>query len=108
MMSSKSFPTLAFGLVAGIGLTTDATALDGAALYEERACVSCHGPEGREPILPVYPKIAGQNADYAYAQLMDIRSGDRANGQTAAMRPILQAIPEEELRAIADWLQTLN
>ena len=49
-------------------------------------------------------ELAGQSADYAYNQMVDIKSGARANGQTAAMKGIMHLVNEEEMRAIADWL----
>ena len=50
------------------------------------------------------PKLAGQNADYAFNQMKDIKSGARSNGQTAAMKGVMGLVSEEEMRAIADWL----
>jgi cytochrome c len=40
--------------------------------------------------------------------MVDIKSGARANGQTAAMKGIMHLVSEEEMRAIADWLATLE
>ena len=84
-----------------------AFAADGAALYKSKTCWSCHGKDAKSPIMPVYPKIAGQNADYAFNQMKDIKSGVRANGQSAAMKGVMGLVSEEEMRAIADWLSTL-
>nr|WP_245831941.1 c-type cytochrome [Solemya velesiana gill symbiont] len=81
-------------------------AADGAALYKAKACFTCHGADAKTPIMPVYPKLAGQNADYAYNQMMDIKSGKRANGQSAAMKGIMATVTEADARAIADWLAT--
>ena len=81
---------------------------DGAALYESKTCWSCHGKDAKTPILPIYPKLAGQNADYAYNQMKDIKSGARANGQSAGMKGIMGLVNEEEMRQIADWLATLE
>jgi cytochrome c len=92
----------------GAGMSGSAIALDGAELYKTKTCFSCHGKDAKTPILPMYPKIAGQSADYAYNQMMDIKSGARANGQTAAMKGIMHLVSEEEMRAIADWLATLE
>ncbi len=79
---------------------------DGAALYKAKTCWSCHGKDAKSPILPIYPKLAGQNADYAFNQLKDIKSGARANGQSAAMKGVLGLVNEAEMREIADWLAT--
>ena len=89
-------------------VSVPAYALDGAELYVKKTCVACHGKDADTPILPIYPKLAGQNPDYAYNQMLDIKSGARANGQTAAMKGIMHLVSEAELRAIADWLATLK
>jgi cytochrome c551/c552 len=39
-----------------------AFAADGAALFQEKICNTCHGEAGKQPVLPVYPKLAGQIA----------------------------------------------
>ena len=85
-----------------------AAALDGAALYKTKTCVACHGKDANTPIMPGYPKLAGQNADYAFNQMKDIKSGARNNGQTAAMKGIMHLVSDEELKAIANWLATLK
>jgi len=96
------------GLLAMVALAGPAPALDGAELYVTKTCVACHGKDAKTPILPIYPKLAGQNPDYAYNQMLDIKSGARANGQTAAMKGVMHLVSDEELRAIADWLGTLQ
>jgi cytochrome c len=92
---------------AALMIAQPAAALDGAALYKSKTCVACHGQGADKPIMPTYPKLAGQNADYAFNQMKDIKSGARNNGQTAAMKGIMHLVSEEEMRAIADWLATL-
>ncbi len=88
-------------------LPVGASALDGEALYMGKTCYACHGKDAKTPILPIYPKLAGQSADYAYNQMQDIKSGARSNGQSAAMKGVMHLVSEEEIRAIADWLATL-
>jgi len=77
---------------------------DGPTLYVKKTCVACHGKDAKSPILPTYPKLAGQSADYAYNQMNDIKSGARNNGQTAAMKGVMHLVSEEEMRTIANWL----
>ena len=81
---------------------------DGAALYKSKTCWSCHGKDARTPLLPTYPRLAGQNADYAFNQMKDIKSGARANGQSAAMQGVMALVNDAEMREIADWLATLK
>ncbi len=91
-----------------LGFAGQAMALDGADLFQKKTCFSCHGKDAKTPILPVYPKLAGQNADYAFNQMKDIASGARNNGQTLAMKGVMHLVNEEEMRAIATWLATLK
>ncbi len=91
-----------------IGFSGQAWALDGADLFQKKTCFSCHGKDAKSPIMPVYPKLAGQNADYAYNQMKDIASGARNNGQTVAMKGVMHLVNDEEMKAIAAWLATLK
>ena len=85
-----------------------ATAADGAELFKSKTCWSCHGKDANTPIMPMYPKLAGQNAAYALQQMKDIKSGTRKNGMSAAMKGVMGLVNEEEMKAIADWLVTLK
>ncbi len=84
-----------------------AAAADGAKLYAEKACATCHGPTGNEPIVPSYPKIAGQNQDYLLRQMIDIKSGARDNGASVAMRALINDLDEADIQAIAKYLSEL-
>ena len=96
-------------LVVALALAaTPALALDGAALYKDKTCNACHGPTGNKPLLPDYPKIAGQNAKYLERQMLDIKSGARANGNSAAMKGVMHLVNDEEIAAIADYLSKLK
>jgi cytochrome c len=95
---------LAASLLLGAGPTM---ALDGAQLYMTKTCFSCHGKDAKTPIMPTYPKLAGQNAEYALQQMKDIKSGARANSMSAAMKGVMHLVNDEEMKAIADWLATL-
>jgi cytochrome c len=82
-------------------------ALSGPELWQQRTCVACHGKDAKTPLLPEYPKLAGQNAPYLLRQMQDIKSGARANGNTAAMRGVMHLVNDEELKILAEWLATL-
>ena len=83
-------------------------AMDGAALYKDKTCNACHGPNGDKPLLPTYPKVAGQNAAYIEAQMKDIKSGARNNGQTAAMKGVMHLVNDAEIKTIAEYLSKLK
>jgi cytochrome c553 len=77
---------------------------DGGALYAAKGCAACHGPKGHKTLTPTYPKVGGQAKDYLVAQMKDIKSGSRSNGQSAVMIGIISQVSEAEMGAIADWL----
>lgn len=82
--------------------------LDGAKLYVERTCVACHGKDAKTPILPDYPRLAGQSAAYAEKQMHDIKSGARANGNAAAMKGVMHLVSDEEIKALSEYLSGLK
>ena len=103
----KGYSMLFTASLLTLGMTGGVMA-DGGELFKTKACFSCHGADGNSPISPDFPKIAGQNAGYAFNQMRDIKSGARSNGQSAAMKGIMVAVSEEEMREIAAWLRTLR
>ncbi len=96
--------SLAF-LLASSAVAADT--LDGETLFRERTCFTCHGPDAKSPILPEFPKLAGQNAPYMLRQMRDIKSGARANGNTAAMRGVLHLVTDEEMQVLVQYLSQL-
>jgi len=84
-----------------------AFALDGAELYKTKTCYTCHGKDGKTPIMPGYPKIAGQNEAYSLQQMKDIKSGARANGNSAGMKGIMHLVNDEEMEALAAYIATM-
>ncbi len=96
-------------LVALASMTLSSAALaDGARLFQEKACWACHGKDGKTPLLPVYPKIAGQNALYVERQIQDIKKGVRTNGNSAAMQGVLPMVNDAEIKEIADFVSKLK
>jgi cytochrome c len=81
---------------------------DGKALYLEKTCVACHGKDAKKPLTPEYPRLAGQNAKYAENQMLDIKSGKRANGNAAAMKGVMHLVSDEEIKEIAKYLSEIK
>jgi cytochrome c len=94
----------------GLGTATVASAEtpDGETLFNQRTCFTCHGKDGKTPILPSYPLIAGQNAQYVLQQLKDIKSGARNNGSSPAMSGVMHLVNEEEMKVLAEYISKLE
>jgi len=88
--------------------SASALAADGAALYSEKTCAACHGKDGKKTLMPDYPKIAGQNKAYVLKQMMDIKSGARANGNSAAMKGVMVIVNDDEMKALADFVSQMK
>ena len=69
------------------------------------ACAGCHGPSGTG-IPSQYPRIAGQHADYAVAQLLAFRDGVRLNN--AQMTGVTAKMNDREIKAVSDYIAGLR
>ena len=74
------------------------------------ACIACHGPEGNGNPLAAYPRVSGQHASYVTKQLNAYRTGDRRSDVdlNQMMRNVAGQLFEEEIRALASYVQGLN
>jgi len=73
------------------------------------ACISCHGPRGHGDPAAKYPAVNGQYANYTLKQLQDYKSGARKPAANAAiMRDIALKMSEDEMKAVADYMQGLH
>ncbi len=91
-------------LAAGEALYRGGDAGTGAA-----ACLACHGPTGRGNPAAAYPMLKGQHASYTAKQLRDYKSGAReSDGKTRVMRSIAARLSEDDIVAIASYVQGLQ
>ena len=100
-------------LLSSIGLmnTVNAASVDkGQALVEKANCASCHGAGLNAPILPAYPKLAGQYPDYLYYALKAYKVGN-GNAQygrnNAVMGSQVQSFTDADLKDIAAYIASL-
>lgn len=61
-------------------------------------CVACHGTDGNS-VVPTYPKLAGQSANYLAKQLADFKSGVRVDPIMVGMVAGLSATDMDDLAA---------
>ena len=69
------------------------------------ACAGCHGPSGAG-IPAQYPRLSGQHAEYAVAQLTSFRDGARNN--SLQMTQIAAKMNDREIKAVADYIAGLR
>jgi DmsE family decaheme c-type cytochrome len=66
-------------------------------------CAGCHGPQG-VTVNPVWPSLAGQDAQYLAAALRAYKDGTRDN---AAMKPIVATLDERAINDVASYYASL-
>ncbi len=69
------------------------------------ACAGCHSPTGAG-IPSQYPRLAGQHADYAVAQLTAFRDGVRKNN--TQMTQVAAKLNDREIKAVSDYIAGLR
>ncbi|NNF17675.1 MAG: cytochrome c4 [Gammaproteobacteria bacterium] len=87
----------------------------GSVLYrmgnEEReiaSCAACHGPRGRGNPLSNVPAIAGQRSAYSVAQLKAFANGTRDGGLNGMMHDVSKSMSEDDMKAVASFMQGLH
>ena len=103
--------TTVFMAIFGAFNLAHAASIDkGRAIVEKANCASCHGAGLNAPILPAYPKLAGQYADYLYYSLKAYKVGN-SNAQygrnNAIMSSQVQAYTDADLQDISAYIASL-
>ena len=97
---------IAIILAAGFAAIGGVFGADAAAGKEKsQLCASCHGPDGNTPMMPEYPKLAGQPADYLEKVLRDYKKGARKNPM---MMPMAQGLSKQDIRDLAAYYSSLK
>ena len=103
MLQSKMLPGV-FALAAIFAtpaLAADAAGEKQAEEIVAQRCSLCHG-KGGESVSPIYPRLAGQHAEYVARQLNDFKSGKR-NSET--MKPQAETLTPEEMVALGAYFE---
>jgi len=73
------------------------------------ACLACHGPTGRGNPAANYPALQGQHSVYTAKQLRDYATEARASdGKTRIMRDIAARLSDDDINALASYVQGLR
>jgi cytochrome c553 len=95
----KLLPALAFALSV---LPAAAADLKRAEEIVSGKCFICHGAEG-ESSSPVFPRLAGQHADYVTRQLTDYKTGRR---KSSAMQPMVEDLSPADFVALGKFFES--
>jgi cytochrome c553 len=74
------------------------------------ACIACHGPGGHGNPFASFPRIGGQHSAYVAKTLQEYASGARRSDvdSNQMMRNVAALLLEDEIRALASYVQGLN
>lgn len=94
----------------GSGLAHAADLKAGKATWEKLNCASCHGADAKSPIMPAYPILAGQHADFLAHALKAYQRG--ATGapasanvrKNAVMGAFATQMSKQDVNNVSEWL----
>ena len=73
------------------------------------ACIACHGPGGHGNPFAAYPRIGWQHSAYVTKTLQEYKAGERASdGANQMMRNVASLLKDDEIRALASYVQGLD
>lgn len=72
------------------------------------ACIACHGPNGRGNPAASYPSLRSQYATQVALQLHAYKKGERKTDQNEMMRTISAKLTDEQIDAVAQYVQGLR
>ena len=73
------------------------------------ACIACHGPGGHGNPFAAYPRIGWQHSAYVTKALQDYKGGERSSdGANQMMRNVASLLKDDEIRALASYVQGLD
>lgn len=90
-----------FAVSVALAASVSATAGGNAAAGKDKSavCAGCHGADGNSPTA-MFPKLAGQHADYMYHSMKDYKSGKRKNPIMAGQ---VANLSDQDMRDLAAY-----
>lgn len=82
-----------------LALTSAAATAGDAQQIAQTVCIACHG-EGGNSVVPMFPRLAGLQAEYIAKQLGDYISGKRKNDM---MAPIVATLKSDDVEPLAAY-----
>ncbi|MDD9177843.1 MULTISPECIES: c-type cytochrome [Aliivibrio] len=70
-------------------------------------CASCHGADGIA-VIPGYPNLKGQNAQYIESSLKAYKNKQRSGGNSAVMQPMAAMLNDADMANLAAYYSTMK
>jgi len=72
------------------------------------ACIACHGPQGTGNAQAGFPVLRGQHARYTILQIESFKNRKRSNDLNSIMRDISSRMSQDDMEAVAYYIQGLH
>lgn len=86
-------------LALSVEASAEVAAIKTAEQTASNVCAACHAPDGNS-VITLNPKLAGQHPEYLEKQLVEFKSGKRANAVMSGMASMLS---EQEMKDLATY-----
>lgn len=95
--------------VIGLLVSTSTFAAGDAAAGKAKSaiCASCHGANGIA-VIPGYPNLKGQNAQYIESSLKAYKSRQRNGGNAAIMQPMAAMLNDTDISNLAAYYSMMK
>lgn len=97
------------GMLAGTAFAGDMKS--GGELFNYHGCVNCHGPDAKNPVSKVVPKLAGKPSDELYEKAKKILSGQGETKESEIMHAAFYSPSacdspptDAEIKSITMWI----
>ncbi|MDD9154872.1 cytochrome c [Aliivibrio sp. S4TY2] len=70
-------------------------------------CASCHGADGIA-VIPGYPNLKGQNAQYIESSLKAYKNKQRSGGNSAVMQPMAAILSDTDMANLAAYYSAMK
>ena len=100
----KFAKALCLSAMLSFGGAAFADAATGKSTYAARGCIGCHGAGGVSTVA-ANPTLKGRDAEFIRQSLTDFRSGARQN---AVMNAMAAQLSDDDIRHIADYIESLK
>lgn len=89
--------------------STPTFAAGGAAAGQAKSaiCASCHGADGIA-VIPGYPNLKGQNAQYIESSLKAYKNKQRSGGNSAVMQPMAAMLNDADMANLAAYYSAMK
>lgn len=85
---------------------TSVFAADGATIYKK--CVACHGAKAEKSFNNKVPVLTTLSKEEIVASVKSYKEGANKFGMGAMMKPIANPLSDDDINAVADYIQTLK